>query len=214
MRNKLTKHDEKVLANFLRKHRNANALSLLQAKGFLFCLVCCPDSIAPSEWLPLILEDASFKNDEEAKQIMDCLLVLYNQMNNQILHGTAKLPKECHVLANTMSNFVDPAPIHQWSQGFMKGYVWLREFWDEIVKTDDDVRHAFDMNIIVLGVAADAHAFEVAFAKEMEQNSRLEMAKDMLAILPAAMKILARIGLSLREKPVNSLDGGGGGTLH
>jgi uncharacterized protein len=121
VKNKLTKHDEKVLASFLLKHRQDNALSLLQTQGFLFCVACCPELVAPSEWVLLVLEETAFDDDQEAQQIMEMLMVLYNQINHQVLRGTAKLPKVCRLLPDTMRNFADPAPLlHQWSQGLRR----------------------------------------------------------------------------------------------
>ena len=204
MKDKLTKHDEKVLANFLRKHRKDHALSLLQTKGFLFGVACCPDMVHPSEWIPLILEETAFADDQEMSQVMPILIALYNQINNQILHGTAKLPKECRVLPDTMSNFADTAPIHQWSQGFMKGYSWLSESWDDVQGTGDDEQYAFNMTIMVLGIAADRQAFENAFSDKTPQEQR-EMAKNMLAMVPDAIKGFAEAALIMRgPEPYNS----------
>ena len=108
MKNKLTKHDEKVLATFLHRHRKDQALSLLQAKGFLFAVACCPELVPPSEWLEWVLEDSEFNDDREVSAIMNPLITLFNQIESQIVQGTAKLPKECRILPDTMRNFVDP----------------------------------------------------------------------------------------------------------
>jgi len=198
MRNKLTKHDEKRLTNFLRKHRKDNALSLLQTKGFLFCVVCCPDLVQPSEWIPLVLEETEFGDDREVEPIMNALMALYNQTNSQVVHGMAKLPKECRVLPQVMNNFADPAPLHQWSQGFMKGYSWLNESWEALLEGDDEAQYAFGTNLMVLGIAADRKAFENAFAEEMDEGERLQLAEKMLATLPNTIKAFAELALSLR----------------
>lgn len=199
MKNKLTKHEEKRLTDFLRRHRKDNALSLLQTKGFLFIVTCCPELVQPSEWAPLILGDTSFKNDEEGRQIMDYLITLYNQTNSQILNGTAKLPKECRLLPDTMSNFYDPAPIHQWAQGFMNGYSWLSDTWNDVFE-NEEADYEFNANLMALGIAADRDSFDSAFADEMDEDERLNMAKKMLSLLPVAIKDFADIALSLRSE--------------
>ena len=208
MKNKVTKHDEKELANFLRKHHKDDALSLLQTKGFLFSVVCCPDRIAPSEWIPLILEKTTFSNEQEVHEMMQILMALYNQINNQILRNTAKLPKECRILPDTMSNFADSAPIHQWSQGFMKGYSWLSESWENVQGASDEERYAFNMNIMVLGIAADRQAFENAFPDKTPAEQR-EMAQAMLGVMPEAIKSFAQAALIMRgPAPYNSPESG------
>ena len=198
MKNKLTKHDEKVLASFLRKHRQDNALSLLQTQGFLFCVACCPELVAPSEWVPLVLEETAFDDDQEAQQVMEILMVLYNQINNQVLHGTAKLPKECRLLPDTMSNFMDPAPLHQWSQGFMKGYSWLSECWGKFLGADDEAQQTFHLTIMMLGVAASRSAFEQALAEKTSEEQR-QTAKAMLALMPDAVKGFAKAARLMRN---------------
>jgi yecA family protein len=216
MKNKLTKHDEKVLASFLSRHRKDNTMSLLETKGFLFCLVCCPEPVAPSEWIPVILEDAGFNDDQEAQQVMDSLLVLYNQMNSQILHGTAKLPKECRVLPDIMSNFTEPAPIHQWSVGFMKSYSWLSESWEELFDAlsenggEDEgkgVISTLGFNFMILGIASDRQAFENTF-DEKTTEERQAMVKEMLALLPQAVKSFAEMALLVRNSGLFNPAGG------
>jgi len=58
MRSKLTKHDEKALKQFLTRQRASGALDLMEIRGFLFMLACCPETIRPSEWLPLVVGKA------------------------------------------------------------------------------------------------------------------------------------------------------------
>jgi uncharacterized protein len=198
VKNKLTKHDEKVLAGFLRKHRQDKALSLLQTQGFLFCVACCPELVAPSEWVPLVLEDTAFDNAQETQQITEMLMVLYNQINHQVLHGTAKLPKACRILPDTMRNFADPAPLHQWSQGFMKGYSWLSECWGEFLETDDEAQQTFTLTIMVLGVAASRSAFAQALADKPPEEQR-QTANAMLALLPDAVKGFAKAARLMRS---------------
>ena len=200
VKNKLSKHDEKVLANFLRQHRKDNALSLLQAKGFLFIVACCPDVVQPSEWLPLIWAETQFSDGDEAQQISGYLITLYNQMNSQILNRTAKLPKECRQLPDTMSNFVDPAPIHQWAQGFMKGYSWLMDSWEELFENNPDSQPAFSMIVMILGVAADLQSFEKVISKDQNETERVRMAKNMLTTMPTAIKEFANMALLVRDQ--------------
>ena len=154
--------------------------------------------------MPLVIEDTVFRDEDEAQEITEYLAALYNQINNQILNGTAKLPKECRILPDTMSNFVDPAPIHQWAQGFMKGYSWLGDIWDDIFESDKDVKYEFDMNVMALGLTADYQAFESSFADEMNEAKRLELAKNMLAIMPTAIKQFANMALLMRDSELSN----------
>ena len=204
MSSKFTKHDEKLLANFLRNNRKKSAMSLLQTQGFLFSVACCPELIQPSEWIPLILGDATFKDEQETERVMQALMGLYNHVNNQVLHGTVKLPKDCRMLPDTMSNFVDPAPIHQWAQGFMTGHTWLSECWEGIFDTDEEVKFGFSFNVMALGLAADEQAMRNAFEDQMDEDELMNMAKGMLELMPNALKSFAKLALALREESLDS----------
>lgn len=60
---KPTKNQQKVLNQFLRRHKANSALSLTETKGFLFMVACCPEMVIPSEWQSLVIsEDVIFES--------------------------------------------------------------------------------------------------------------------------------------------------------
>ena len=89
--------------------------------------------ILPSEWLPIIFggEEAGYKSVEEAKQILNQLMALYNTVSAAVLDTPTLLPADCQLRDDVLANFEDEAPIAQWSRGFLRGHQWLEELWEE-----------------------------------------------------------------------------------
>src|SRR5512143_517983 len=156
MKNKLTKGDEKRLAVFLVRHRHDGALTLLETKGFLLMVACCPELILPSEWLPIVVgEDTVYASQAEAQDLLGNLFALSNQINRQVTEGKPKLPPECRILPDPLKNFESPAPIHQWSHGFMEAYSWLKETWE--VALEGEALEQLNMGLFMLSAPASRH---------------------------------------------------------
>jgi uncharacterized protein len=191
MKNKLTKGDEKKLADFLAKHRHDGALTLLEAKGFLFMVACCPDPIMPSQWLPRVMgEDTAYASQSEAQDIVGSVFALSNQINRQVTEGNPKLPKECRILPDPLKNFEPPAPIHQWSRGFMEGYGWLHKVWQGVL--EGEVLDLFTMNLFILGAPAGRRAFEDTVQEKSPEKLQAK-ARGKLEAVPDALQTFATI---------------------
>lgn len=181
---KFTKHDEKELAQFLAGRRQVGALNLLQAKGFLFMVACCPDVIEPARWLPLVMGgEAGFGSKSELRAAVERLLGLYQQINQQVLDGQPKLPRECRILPDVMENFDAPAPIHDWSSGAMAGALWLGESWKESL--GDEEYAEYNQLLFFLGAPGSRQIFERAF--KVLERQRLELAETILAFMPQSL---------------------------
>ena len=55
--------------------RPDGTLSYFELQGFLFTIASSPETIPPSEWLPMISNDENFlfEDETEAQQVRDCL---------------------------------------------------------------------------------------------------------------------------------------------
>jgi len=197
MKNKLTKGDEKRLAAFLAKHQRDGALTLLETKGFLLMVACCPELILPSEWLSMAVgEDTVYASQAEAQDMLGNLFALSNQINRQVTEGKPKLPPECRILPDPLKNFEPPAPIHQWSHGFMKAYSWLRETWETAL--EGEALELFSMNLFVLGAPANRRAFEEAVQEKPPEEQRA-LAKSILEKMPEVLQGFATASRFLRD---------------
>jgi len=198
MKNKLTKGDAKKLADFLSKHQQDGALSLLETQGFLFGVACCPGIIMPSQWLPRVTgEDTAYSSKGEVQLITGSLFALYNQIIRQVTAGTPKFPKECRILPDPLKNFESPAPIHQWSCGFMNAHHWLKNTWEAALEGEELTQ--FNMTLFVLGAPANRRVFEDVVQDKSPEEQRA-MVKDMLETMPDALQTFAILSETLRDR--------------
>ncbi|HVA54429.1 MAG TPA: UPF0149 family protein [Gammaproteobacteria bacterium] len=62
-------------------------LHYCELAGFLFAVVCSPEMLQTSEWLPLVFnnQEGNFASLDEAQEILPVMLALYNQINSGVL---------------------------------------------------------------------------------------------------------------------------------
>ena len=71
---------------------DSDAMLLSQFDGFVAGLACCPELVAPSEWLPVVLgepdEDAPvFESEDHAGHVTSLLLTHYDQVLDDLAAG-------------------------------------------------------------------------------------------------------------------------------
>ena len=125
-------HTRETLCAFLSDPgRPQGTLSYDGVQGFLFAVAAAPDLVPPSEWLPIIFDEASagYRNLAEAQVVMPALLWLYNTIVAGVNEHRAGLPADCRFRRATLANLDEDAPVSQWSRGFVRGYSWLKSSW-------------------------------------------------------------------------------------
>jgi len=130
----MNKAEMRLLAEFLDDpERPDGTLRIHALQGFLFAIASSPETIAPSEWLPIIGndEDLSFVDQSEAQEILGLVMTLYNEINTRVLERSNSLPAGCVFDEDVSKNFEDDSSISQWSRGFAAGHDWLAEVWEE-----------------------------------------------------------------------------------
>ena len=121
----LSPADTKALTAFLASEdRPAGTLSFHELQGFLFTIASAPETIAPSEWLPLISneDEMGYASLDEAQQTLERLMALYNEINAGVLQRNDSLPAGCAFHEDILANLDEAATISQWSRGFMLGH--------------------------------------------------------------------------------------------
>jgi uncharacterized protein len=96
------------------------AMSLEAIDGFFAALVCGPEFVAPSEYLPEVWGmDHAFDNEQEMQSILSLLLRHWNHIADTLLKGKNN-PSETHVaiLDVDAAGFMSG---NAWAEGFMKG---------------------------------------------------------------------------------------------
>jgi len=113
--------------------RPAEAFTFHELQGFLFAIASSPETVPPSEWLPMIGNDESlnFADEAEAGKILGLVMHLYNEINLAVLERRNAMPHDCAFHDDLWANFDDDASISQWSRGFSVGHDWLSEVWEE-----------------------------------------------------------------------------------
>ena len=196
-----TKEQARRLATFLSApERPEGTMSYCELAGFLFAVVCSPELVQPSEWLPLIFNEdqVSFGTLDEVQEIYPAIMALYNHINHGVLEGEPALPPGCTVRAEPIANLDPDAQLSQWAHGFGGGHVWLENMWDEYAPEEFDEELGADM--LVLSFFTSRKVAE-DYRKEIKSQDRSleELAAEMLTALPDAMRSYAHIGRSIYE---------------
>jgi uncharacterized protein len=122
------------LSDFL-KETGSSALNLEAVDGLFCALICGPEAVPPSEYLPEILgEDFVFDNQEDVSRIMGLLMRHWNTIACT-LHGTLTAPDVYMPIL-----FVDDDGVtrgNDWAQGFMRGTLMRSVFWHELMESDE-----------------------------------------------------------------------------
>lgn len=190
--------------------RPPKTMTYHELHGLLFALVCTPDLVKPSEWLPLIFgdEDVNFGDKEEVNEIFGALMALYNQISSEVQTGRVALPKSCRVDPAPLANLEPAAPLREWSRGFQHGYIWLEETWNTYTpkKLDTEVGG----QLLVLMFFSDPKIAK-GFLKEVgKKESELpEIAEQMIKLFPDAMKRFAHMGTSIWSALLQDQEDGG-----
>ena len=149
------------------KIANAEALD-----GFFAALVCCPDMILPSEYLPVIQGGASeegdlvFEDIGEANRFIALVTRHYNHVNDQLRSGTGYFPL---VLENDDGAWRG----NDWANGFLVGTQMRYAIWSEVVNSEE---HGGPMvPIFALAYENDPDPAMRPFAEPIDVEKREEL---------------------------------------
>jgi yecA family protein len=200
----MNKAGTQLLTEFLNNPaRPDGTLRFHELQGFLFAIACSPETIAPSEWLPLIGNDESlnFADESEAQEILGLVMDLYNEVNTAVLERSNSLPAGCAFDKNISKNFEDDSSISQWSRGFAAGHDWL----DEECGATLMVLSFFGSNQL-----ANAYYNDMRPGKRKRGDESFEnFAVTMRRMFPDALASYAHIGRSIFEAVLEHGKGGG-----
>lgn len=184
------------LAEFLEApERPEGTMHYCEMAGFLFAVVCSPELIQPSEWMPLVFNEqgGNYASLEEAQEILPAMLGLYNHINSGILEDEPAFPPACSVRTPPITNLEPDAPLSQWAHGFVIGHDWLENVWDEY--TSEEYDDILGDDLLAMSFFA-SHDLAEAYRTEFHMKDvTLETLAEMVVLeLPRAMRSYARIG--------------------
>jgi len=140
----LTDAEFQRLANFLEGVGPA-AMNLEKLDGFFAALICGPDMVMPSEYLPQVCGgEFSFDNDEQANDILGLLMLHWNFIAGELLRTL----QEPHVyLPVLLEDDAGVARANDWALGFMRGLQMRPQSWRELLESEE---HGGPMVVIML----------------------------------------------------------------
>lgn len=207
----LSSADTRSLKEFLdNPSRPDGTLRFHELQGLLFAIASSPETILPSEWLPLISndEDIGFGDESEAQQVLNFIMTLYNEVNTAVLERSDKLPRRCEFKEDIFANFDEKASISQWSRGFLIGHDWLSELWDNLPKEMDEECGATTMVLTFFSSQRLAEAyFEDGNPKRNETGKGFEdFSATARELFPSALASYAHIGRTIFEVLIEKAD--------
>jgi len=212
----MNKADIRLLTKFLdNPERPDGTLRLHELQGFLFAIASSPETVAPSEWLPMIGSDEglNFADQNEAQEILGLVMALYNEVNTAVLDRSNALPAGCAFDEDISKNFEDDSPISQWSRGFTSGHDWLAEVWEEYLFGElDEECGATLMVLSFFGSKqlAEAYFSDMRPGKHKRGDESFEdFATTMREMFSDALASYAHIGRSIFEAVLEHSKSGG-----
>jgi uncharacterized protein len=130
----LTEDELDQLENFLGAI-GPSAMNLEKLNGFFAALICGPEVVLPSEYLPLIWGDEySFENDAQATEIIGLLMRHWNTIADT-LRGTLEVPDVYLPVLQVADDGI--AHGNDWALGFMRGVGTRPYGWRELLDSDE-----------------------------------------------------------------------------
>ena len=127
----LSEADYSRLEAMLRRLRSGRAMNLEEVDGFFAALLCAPELVPPSEYLPQILggHEPAWNSPEELQGFVDLLMRHWNSVASAFESGVTFKPR----LLKQADGLVHG---NDWARGFMRGVAlgeddWREFFWNE-----------------------------------------------------------------------------------
>jgi uncharacterized protein len=123
------------LAEVLQRCDGNHAMTIEMLDGFLAALICGPETVPPSEYLPRIwggdqTNEPVFDIQSVSQEFFSLIMRHWNAICHNLQSGDEFLP----VLLDDENGV---APANDWATGFMHGMDMRRDSWLALVNDDD-----------------------------------------------------------------------------
>lgn len=179
------------LSDFLEGLGNPEALSLEGMDGLFSALVAGPQTVLPSEYLPVIwggdlLDEDAFPSIEAANATLSLILRHWNSIITELETDAIHLPVIMEVPTGEV-------PGREWARGFMLGVDFDRPGWNELFQSDDEGQ------LIVIPIVAGEVDPEWPHEPVTDEKSM-----ELLAYMAAGLGRSYRHFASRRREPMQS----------
>ena len=207
-RSRTPKGEAQLEAFLARPSHPEGTFSLGVLRGFLFAVASAPELMRPSEWIPFIFadEEPEFKNLQEAQEVMDALMHLYNAVNESVRAKGPRLPPGCVFLDPPMENLKPEAPVSQWARGFSAGHMWLEEAWDRYLP--EEMEEELGAVLAALGFFSSRSLAEKMATEASGPEASVERLAGMFQrVFPDAVMEYAGMGRAIYEAVLEAEEG-------
>lgn len=172
----LTRADIDKLADFLLSDRTPEeCMDICTLDGFFTCLAIGPETIPPSQWLPVVLgetedDEMVWDSTEEANRILGFLMGYFNGIVQVFQDDPASF--ESMVYQNPES---DPI-LEEWCYGFMMGVHLNPKLWEQLL--DSPGQETLLGPIFLQGTENGWDMLELEKFKDVTQEEWLDLVID------------------------------------
>lgn len=129
-------------------------MDLSMLDGFLSALAIGPNTLMPSDWLPVVWgetdeEPARFADDAQAGRVIGLVMRLYNDRIHDLAEGTDQFDPLLYLHDR---DGVETPILEAWCTGFMTAVELDHEAWRPLMTGDDNGPGAFLTPMILFGV--------------------------------------------------------------
>ena len=119
------------LSEILEHFDNKHSMNLEQLDGFLAALICGPELVPPSKYLPTICGDRTVLDDtSSAQEFLSLIMRHWNTIADTLNSGEVYLPL---LLEDENGN----TPANDWANGFLRGMEFGKEDWALLLDDED-----------------------------------------------------------------------------
>ena len=119
------------LGDILERLGNKRAMNLEQLDGFLSALICGPELVAPSKYLPMIWGIRTvFEDASSAREFLSLIMRHWNAIADTLNSGEVYLP----LLLEDESGITHG---NDWANGFLRGMEFGKEDWALLFQDED-----------------------------------------------------------------------------
>ena len=188
--------DQAILSEHLEIDRD-QGLGYPETAGFLFALICAPQTVMPSQWISSVLGERVLPSHKEADKILGALMSLNNWIAGQREAGQSPLPPGVELASEPMDNFADDAAISRWAKGFLGGHSLVADDWETYVPDDSETGLA----LAVLGFFSSIK-FAESFCEDIadEPLTVEEFAETVCRLMPECFTIYANAGRTAQQR--------------
>lgn len=112
-----------------------DAMNIEMLDGFFCALICAPDLVSPSEYLPEIWgEDFAFESEQQANELLGLLMRHWNAVADGLQRSLGGKEIYMPVLLEDDTGI---ARGNDWADGFMRGMRMRRESWAELANSEE-----------------------------------------------------------------------------